>query len=103
MKKLSQADRLLKLLSDGKPHSTPEIQLVVYGADHLGTANIKARIDDLRNRGYEIPRAEQDKSNPSVYWYQLGNPPKPKPRLVPQVVEIEGIKHVRLVPVQGTE
>lgn len=97
-KRKSQADRLLELLSDGKPHNTDEIQTVVYGANHLGTARIASRVNDLRNRGYEIPEAVQDKVRPTLYWYQLGNPPKPRVKLVPQYVTVNGVEMVRMVP-----
>lgn len=44
----SQKARLWKLLLDGLWHDTNEIQEKVYGKEHLGTANIKARIHEIR-------------------------------------------------------
>ncbi len=84
MKRPSQADRLLKLLSDGKEHRTDEIQQVVYGANHLGTARIASRADDLRKRGYDIPLARADRDIPSLSWYHINltEAQKPKPKLV---------------------
>lgn len=75
----SQADRLLDLLSDGQPHSTIEIQRVVYGGEHLGTARIASRVTDLRDRGYEI-ESKPWKINKTVWWYRL----KEKPAEVPK-------------------
>jgi len=69
--KISQTQKLLELLKDGKRHSTREIQIYVYGADHLGSARIAARADDLRKRGYNIPEAERDQVNSTIYWYQM--------------------------------
>lgn len=43
----SQKSRLWKLLLDGAWHTTPDIQRLVYGGEHLGTANIKARVYDI--------------------------------------------------------
>lgn len=97
MRKLSQAERLRRLLADGKPHSTPEIQNVVYGGDHLGTARIASRVNDLRNAGLEI-ESYRDKENPAIWWYVLKNAPKPPPKLVPKIVEVNGVRMVRMVP-----
>jgi hypothetical protein len=97
--KESQTTRLLRLLSDGKRHSTREIQEVVYGRNHLGTARIASRINDLRKQGHVIPEAERDLIEPTMYWYQLGNPPKTKPKLVPQYVVVDGVEKVRFVPI----
>lgn len=98
-KKESQADRLLQLLSDGEEHSTDEIMRRVYGAGHLGTARIASRINDLRNRGYEIPEARRDAENKTLFWYRLGNPPKPKPRIEYRPVEVNGVMMMRAVEV----
>lgn len=98
MKKPSQANRLLKLLSDGKPHSTAEIQEVVYGRNHLGNCRIGARVADLKARGYEIPDAVRDRENPTLFWYQMSltGPAKPKPRI--EWVEVNGVMCARAIP-----
>lgn len=64
----TQKDRLLNLLSDGNYHDTPEIQAVVYGANHLGVARIASRINDLRNDGYLIETKHKDGT---IYCYRL--------------------------------
>jgi len=96
--KQSQASRLLALLKDGQPHSTPEILRVVYNLhDDKGIARIGARIFDLKAKGHEIS-GWNDKENPAIHWYVLGNPPKPKPKLVPKMVMVDGVEIVRFVP-----
>lgn len=97
MRKLSQAERLLRLLSDGTPHSTPEIQSVVYGSTHLGTARIASRVNDLRNRGLTI-QGYKDRENPAIYWYRITDTPKPRPKMEPERVFVDGMWKVRLVP-----
>ena len=100
--KLSQAERLRRLLSDGQPHSTPEIMSRVYGGDHLGTARIASRVNDLRNKGLEIT-SWPDKEKPTVWWYKmdasaapLATPvERPKPRV--EFVMIDGVQHARIV------
>jgi len=67
---MSQAQRLLKLLRDGKPHSTLEILDTVYGSAHLGLARVGARVYDLKQQGYHI-RSFRDPRNKAVWWYQL--------------------------------
>lgn len=94
MKKLSQADRLKKLLEDGKPHNTPEIQAIVYGGTHLGTARIASRVHDLRAKGLHI-EGWKDAENPAIFWYQMDW--KPKPKLVPVTIERDGRRFVRMV------
>lgn len=70
MKKPTQNEKLLELLSDGKPHSAIEIQEVVYGAEHAGSAAIPSRISDLRQLGHVI-EAKPGKVNKSVWWWKL--------------------------------
>ncbi len=78
----NQREKLLSLLQDGLPHSTPEIMKKVYGDDHCGLARIGARINDLVKEGYvfvdengielkEKRRGWADKNDRSVYWYRL--------------------------------
>lgn len=89
MKRLSQADRLLNLLKDGKEHGTPEIQIAVYGANHLGSARIAARAHDLRKRGYTIHTREEG----TICYYRL----EVKPRARVEYVNIDGIMHARVM------
>jgi hypothetical protein len=70
----SQTQKLYELLKDGERHSTREIQIFVYGSDHLGSARIAARIADLRKEGHDIPNAERDEHDPTVYWYRMKVP-----------------------------
>ena len=67
---MSQTQKLYNLLSDGNPHRTDEIMLVVYGANHLGLARVSARIHDLKMEGHNIT-GRKDKNNPTLYWYML--------------------------------
>lgn len=69
-KPLSQAQRLLALLSDYQWHSTPEVLDVVYGNDHLGLARVGARIYDLKKQGHEIV-GKDDETRSTIYWYRL--------------------------------
>lgn len=75
---MSQADKLLELLSDGKPHSTVEIMRVVYGGDHLGVARIASRVSELRERGWII-ESKPGKINKTVWWYRLTSEPEKAP------------------------
>ena len=70
MRKPTQTDLLLKLLSDGMPHSTAEICRDVYGADHLGCARIGARIFELRRKGHRIS-GHKSKENAAIYVYRM--------------------------------
>lgn len=74
MKTLSQTDRIYNLLMDHKPHRTDEIQIKIYGANHLGTARISGRVSDIR-RIYNIKvEGWKDKNIKSLFWYQIPNP-----------------------------
>jgi hypothetical protein len=64
----SQKDRLLTMLADYRWHTTPEIQVAVYGANHLGVARIGARVQDLRDDGHTI---ESEKVTKSIWQYRL--------------------------------
>lgn len=64
----SQKQRLLTLLSDYEWHTTPQIQIAVYGANHLGIARVAARCNDLKNDGYDI---ESRKVTQSIWEYRL--------------------------------
>lgn len=73
---MTQAQRLLELLSDGRAHRTDEIMRVVYGSDHLGIARISARVWDLNDRFKKQGRperivSEKDPEHPTLYFYRL--------------------------------
>lgn len=90
--KLSQAEKLRRLLSDGQAHSTVDIMEKVYGGSHLGIARVASRIHDLRSKGHEI-EGWKDTNNPAIYWYQMKV--KPKPRM--EYVERDGVVYARVV------
>lgn len=98
---MTQAERLLQLLSDGRQHRTDEIMRVVYGSEHLGIARISARVWDLNDRFKKRGRHERiistkDPECPTLYDYQLlfAEPtPTPKTPEPPRKVELrEGIQ-----------
>lgn len=64
----SQKQRLLTFLSDNEWKTTPQIQVAVYGANHLGVARIAPRILDLKNDGHKI---ESRKVTQSIWEYRL--------------------------------
>lgn len=64
----TQKDRLLRILSDGEPHTTPEIAKEVYNRDQAGICRIAARINDLKNEGFRI---QSQKIKGSIWQYQL--------------------------------
>jgi len=64
----SQKARLLTLLSDYEWHDTPNIQVAVYGANHLGIARVAARVNDLKNDGHDI---ESRKITQAIWSYRL--------------------------------
>lgn len=94
-RKPTQLQKLRRLLEDGKPHSTPEIQETVYGSTHLGTARIASRVHDLRAAGLDV-QGWKDADNPAIFWYQANC--KPKVRMVPKFIEKDGVRYVRMVP-----
>lgn len=59
----SQKALILELLSDGRPHSTVEIMGYAYKIrdEKAGNCRIPSRIDDLRQEGYIIPKAQKVK------------------------------------------
>lgn len=67
---MTQAQRLLQLLKDGKSHRTDEILREVYGSEHLGIARVGARIADLKKLGHEII-GYHDPQNRKLYVYKL--------------------------------
>lgn len=64
----SQKQKLLTFLSDHEWKTTPQIQVAVYGANHLGVARIAPRILDLKNDGYDI---ESRKITQAIWSYRL--------------------------------
>lgn len=95
---MSQANSLLALLQDGKPHSTVEIQKVVYGGEHLGTARIASRVTDLRDRGYEI-ESRPGRINKKVWYYLLRSSPEQPEKVVRRYEPIikDGVRMMREV------
>ena len=76
-KRPSQVDRLYDLLLDGNPHSTNEIQEKIYGREHLGYANIHARVTEIRKKyGVRVINFKDDKIK-SLTYYQLLPPEIP--------------------------
>ena len=74
MEKISQTQRLYNLLSDGQPHSVPEIMLKVYGIEHSGYCNVHGRITDIRKKyGVEVKNLP-DINRRSITWYQMTIP-----------------------------
>lgn len=99
-KEMSQANRLLQLLADGKVHRTDEILEKVYGGSHLGIARVGARIWDLKSRGHKII-GWKDPDHPSLYFYQLlfaQSTEKPKPPEPPRKVEAPERRQGALLP-----
>lgn len=73
--KPSQADKIFNLLLDGQLHTTQEIQIKCYGADHLGSAAITSRISEIRvtHPEYDIPSAKKYKGG--IFSYQMTKKP----------------------------
>lgn len=65
----TQKERLLSLLKDGKWHDTVEINRLVYGGEHLTQSRIAARINDLKNDGYDFEPARRKYGK--VFEYRL--------------------------------
>lgn len=70
---MSQADVMLRLLSDYQPHSTREIVERVYGLNAPSIARVGARIYDLKQQGHVI-ESWTDKENRTIQWYRLKEP-----------------------------
>jgi hypothetical protein len=69
---MSQAQKILNLLSDHEPHSTVEILNKCYDLGDKGIARVGARVWDLKKRGHTII-GERDVDKRSIYWYTLRN------------------------------
>lgn len=67
---MSQADRLLKELQDGQPHSSIELVKAVYDSTGPSIARLGARIWDLRSKGHPI-KSWKDPERHTIQWYQL--------------------------------
>lgn len=72
---LSQTDRVLEVLKDGKQHTVPEIIRRVYHNPGPSSARLSARIWELRHkRGLKIQSNEvkdgRARKSP-VWWYRL--------------------------------
>jgi len=65
----TQKERLLSLLKDEKWHDTIEINRLVYGGEHLTQSRIAARINDLKNDGYDFEPARRKYGK--VFEYRL--------------------------------
>lgn len=66
---MSQTQKLLDILLDGKRHTVPFLIGKVYGIKKGPTsARLAARVCDLRKRGYKI---ESDKLKGTKWWYQM--------------------------------
>lgn len=69
---LSQTERLINVLRDGKKHTVPELIKRVYKLNTPASARLSARIFDLRRKGYEI-NSDAVKGRANIWWYQLTN------------------------------
>ncbi len=93
---MSQADKLLELLSDEEAHSTVEIMRVVYGGDHLGLARVGARVYDLKEKGYVI-ESRPGKINKTIWYYKLMASPEVPKKAVRTIVPVfENGRQVRV-------
>jgi len=79
---MTQTERILEILLDGRPHSTFELVEKAYESHGPSLARLGARIWDLKQKGYEII-GWRDPDNRKKYWYQL----KPLPRPAYEVEE----------------
>lgn len=68
---MSQAEKLLEILSDGERHTVPELIRRVYGLGNPSSARLAARVYDLRRRGYEI---ESDETKRKTIWFYRMKP-----------------------------
>lgn len=59
----TDADRLLAVLADGRPHN----HLELYGLNMI----VHSRVADLRKRGHDVRSWRENHPNGRRYWYQL--------------------------------
>jgi len=62
----TDADRLLAVLADGRPHN----HLELYGLNMI----VHSRVADLRKRGHDVQTWRENHPNGTRYWYQLAAP-----------------------------
>lgn len=65
---MTQLEKLLTVLKDGRVHTVPELIKKVYEMDKPSSARLAARIYDLKQKGYKI---NSDALTPTKWWYQL--------------------------------
>ena len=97
MKRPTQRDRVRAwLLEHGSITNVEAVQHQIL--------RLSERIRELQEEGLEITGdwVRVDGKKTGTYRYTLVSAPKPKPKLVPQVVMIDGVRHVRLVPDVGS-
>lgn len=75
MSRTTDCDRLLAVLSDGRPHN----HLELYGLNMI----VHSRVADLRKRGYTIESWRERHVNGTRYWYQLLPPLTKEEAVVP--------------------
>lgn len=71
---MSQCDRVLAVLADGRTHTVPEIH------ERAGTMRLNSRVAELRNRGHQIECVRlRGRTGADAYAYRLldGSPPSP--------------------------
>lgn len=86
---MSQESRLYELLKDYQKHSTAEIQIKVYGRNHLGVARISGRIFNIKKKHKVNINCFKDEKNPSLSWYQMEIPSENQEEKVVQKKEPE--------------
>ena len=64
----SKKDKLFKVLSDNKPHTTYELIKKVWNIRIPCVAGLHQRISDLRKEGWTIV-GQKSKKNHMKYWY----------------------------------
>jgi hypothetical protein len=91
--KLSQRERVKRhLLLHGTITNVEAVEMKIL--------RLSERIRELQAEGLEIDGAWLPNAHgrPTIYRYTLVGKPVSKPKMVPQVVMIDGVRHVRLVP-----
>ena len=87
----SQTKKILRFLSDGLPHNTYEFQTLLFGSSQSGLFRLGARINDLKNMGYDIRGYwSRNLEGRRIYVYQYF-PPKP---LSKEEEKVEMDKHL---------
>ena len=93
MKRLTQRERVKRqLLEHGSITNVEAFQMQIL--------RLSERIRELQEEGLVLSGdwVREDGKKTGTYRYTLVSRPAPKPRMVPQVVMIDGVRHVRLVP-----